>query len=143
MGGRVQRQLAAGIDRRQRRAGVFPQPHGHTGQQFLRVKGLGQIVRRAAQQEVDLILHRHLGADHDHGDALQLRQHLLAGQSRQHQVKQHKVGAAVLQQKQRFRPGIGPLHSVALPLQHLLLQIADGHIVVDDQNFPHKTLPFR
>ena len=58
VGGRVQRQTAAGIDRRQRRTGRLPQPNSYAGQQLLRVEGLREIIRRAAQQQSDLVLHR-------------------------------------------------------------------------------------
>ena len=118
-------------------ASRVPQPNSYAGQQLLRVEGLREIVRRAAQQQSDLVLHRRFGADYNDGNALKLRQDLLAGQSRQHEVEQNEIGAAVFQQKQRLRAGIGAEHRVACPLQNLLLQTPDGCVVVNNQNCLH------
>lgn len=61
-------------------ASRVPQPNSYAGQQLLRVEGLREIIRRAAQQQSDLVLHRRFGADYNDGNALKLRQDLLAGQ---------------------------------------------------------------
>lgn len=118
-------------------ASRVPQPNSYAGQQLLRVEGLREIIRRAAQQQSDLVLHRRFGADYNDGNALKLRRDLLAGQPRQYEVEQNEIGAAVFQQKQRLRAGIGAEHRVACPLQNLLLQTPDGCVVVNNQNCLH------
>lgn len=90
-----------------------------------------------ASSSPTLSWHRRFGADYNDGNALKLRQDLLAGQSRQHEVEQNEIGAAVFQQKQRLRAGIGAEHRVACPLQNLLLQTPDGCVVVNNQNCLH------
>ena len=143
VGDGVQRQVAAGIGRRQGRAGPLPQPHGHPGQQLLGVKGLGEVIHRAAQQQSHPVLYRGLGADHNGGDPGQLRQQRLAGEPRQHQVQQDEVRPELPQQEPRLRAGVGPAHGIARPLQHLLLQIPDGGVVVNDENGLHSLSSFQ
>ena len=60
---------------------------GNPRQELLGVEGLGHIVHRAASQERHLVLHVALGAEDDDGNAVDLRQHRLAGKPRQHQIQ--------------------------------------------------------
>lgn len=63
------------------------QLHGDPRQQLLCVERLCHIIHRAAEQQIDFILHIDLCAQYDHRDSLELRKKLLAAQARKHQVE--------------------------------------------------------
>ena len=116
MGCRVQRQAAAGVNRCKRGTGRLAQTHGHASQQFFCVEWLGEVIRRAAKKQIDLVLHGSLGADHNDRDPLNPGQNFLTAESRQHQVEQNEIGMARFQEQQRLRPGVSALHHIARPL---------------------------
>ena len=66
-----------------------------------------------------------------------MRQHLLAGKPRQHQIQEHQIRPLVFQQIERFRARVGAQHSVAVFLQKLRKHVADVNVVVDDGDRSH------
>ena len=83
--------------------GGAAQLHGNAGQQLPGVEGLGEVVRRAVQQQADLFLHVPPGGEHDHRNPGQMGQHLLAAQARQHQIQQHQIRPPAGEEQQRLR----------------------------------------
>ena len=119
----------------------LPQAHRHPGQQLPQDEGLGNVVRRAPQEQADLAVNVRLRADHNDGEARQPGQHLLPGQAGEHEVQQGQVGPLPLHRQRRLGAGVGPAHPVALALQRLLEQVSDVDVVIDDQNVLHRIRP--
>ena len=138
--GGVQPQIGKGEGRVLRGRGAA-QGDRDAGQKLPQLEGLGDIVGRAAQQQLHLTAHRGLGADHDHGDAPEPGQKLFARKAGQHEVQQNKVRPGCAHQQQRLGAGIGTGYAVALFCERLLQQVADVLVVVDDQNMFHGFLP--
>ena len=130
---KVEREAAVRVN------GRFParrgaQLHRHARQQFARIERLGDIIRRAVAQEVHLVAHICFRADDDNRNPLDFRQQPLAGKAGQHQIEQNEIGALRAEQKQRLRSRIGAPDGVAFPAEHLLEEVADLNVVVDDKN---------
>ena len=75
-----------------------------------------ELIRCAAKEQIDLVLHGGLGADHNDRGSLNPGQNILSAKPRQHQVEQNEIGAARFQEQQRLRPGVSALHRIACPL---------------------------
>ena len=134
----LQRQAAPG----ERRAllhltAAAPQQRADAGQQLLRLKGLGEIVVRAAVQPVYPVVQTALGRQHQHGGGhvgrAQLLGHLKAVHPRQHHVQHHQIIDArqgVVQPAYAVMAHVG---GVALPVQQLPQGVRQTDFILHDQ----------
>lgn len=138
VGGGVQEQVPGG-EAAPAPEGGAAQLHGDPGQQLPAVKGFRYVVRRAPQEQVDLPLNVHLGAEDDHRDALELGQERFPAEAGEHQVQQHQVRGPLGEQVLGLGAGIGPQDPVALACQELFQNVTDVDVVVNDCNGLHKS----
>ena len=145
-GGAFQRQIAPGerVALLQLSAAA-PQQRADTGQQFLRFKGLGKIVIRAAVQSMDAVAHVAFGGQHQHrrGDAgfPQLLRHLKAVYAGQHHVQHHQIidaGHGIVQAADAV---IAHVSGIALPVQQLAQGVRQPDLILHDQK-AHGAAPF-
>ena len=112
----------------------------HTGQQFAYAERLGHIVIGTNRKAADLVLLLSLGAEDDNADLLiGAADGLAQGEAvhaRQHHIQNDKLrlrGAHGLPERLR---GFKALHFVSAGLQCILLQLADGGIVLYNIDHP-------
>jgi hypothetical protein len=142
-GGRVDLDVT-GAKRRRRTmavAGQGPAQHAaDAGDQLAGAERLDHVVVGAQLQADDPVRLVALGGQHDdrgRGLGADLAAHLQAVHARQHQIQHDQVRNAGAEGRQRGRAVGGRLDAVALPFQVVLDDLADGRLVVDDQDpFP-------
>ena len=108
------------------------------GQQLLVVPGLLDEVFRAGANGFDDVVHGAVGGDHDDRQfglaLLDLRQQLEAALAGQGQVEQHQIEALLLENAQALFAVDGHSDRVALEREQHFERLADGGLVVDDQD---------
>ena len=135
---RIERKFPGGeqaLPCRQRR-GALAQRRADAGQQFLDLKGLGDIVVRAHVQTRHLVHHRVARRDHDDRrllGAAQAAQKLHAAHARQHHVQQNKAVVAALGHFQRVAAVHGFVHAVALVDKFQFHEAGQLFLILDDE----------
>ena len=114
----------------------------NAGQQLLGLKGLGEIVVRAAVQPLHLVGYLGAGGEHQHRRGVSRRTHPPQDRETiqlwQHHVQQHHVvnaGQGVVQSRLSVVRDIG---AVTAQFQKVLKRRGKTHLVLNNQN-PHKT----
>ncbi len=110
----------------------------HLFANIVQVEGLDQVVVGAGAQRRHRAAHLGKGGHHHHLDVVvhgaDPGQHLEAVDARQVDIEQHQVDALPFQDIQAVLPGPGPAHRIAAPLEHVAEGLADGLVVVDDED---------
>ncbi len=123
-------------------AGALPEPKGDPGQQLFDGEGFGHVVGGAPQKKGGFALRVGLGAQNDDREALQPGEELLAREAGEHQVQEHQVGPLPVQGQQGLGARVGPGDQVTFPAQGLGEQVADGGVIVYDQDAAHSLTSF-
>ena len=130
-----------------RRLAAPPQQGADAGQQLLRLKGLGQVVVRAAVQTPHPIAEIAAGRQHQHRHRLAAGAELLqqgkAVQLRQHGVQQHQIVNAAAGVVQTGHAVIADIHGVAPPVQQLRQRVRQTLFILHDQNTHRQPSFFR
>ena len=110
----------------------------HVGQQLFVVPGLLDEIRCACLHRIDGILYRAVGSDHDDrelGVAIaNIVQDFDSVAIRQGEVEQDQVVRTLGQARQSFVAIAGDIDFVAFQFQQRLQRLADGGLVVHDEN---------